>query len=152
MTVDAPPGLGGHREDANNDKKANVENEADCAPKVTIKEADTMKLGPLPEAPRLTLWKQSVRDKVVSASGRGQVAFDWILEAENFEIPDDNLEAKGTFESLDAKFSSALNDILRGRIATIIMDAKEKAALKGKRVSGRLVYRMVLKEYNLDRC
>ena len=152
LTVDAPPGLDRHKEDGNDNKKASVEDEADSTPKVTVKEADTMKLGPLPEAPRLTLWKQSVRDKVVSASGRGEAAFAWILEAENFEIPDDSLEARGPFESMDAKLSSALNDILRGRIATIIMDAKEKAALKGKRISGRLVYRMVLKEYNLDRC
>ena len=49
--------------------------------KVTIKEADVIKLAALPEVAQFVNWKQQVPGKVVSASGRGDEAFAWIRQA-----------------------------------------------------------------------
>ena len=148
--VDPPPGLGHEKaapdvpprgpsgSDDGREKQHEVTDDFEYDLKIAVKEADGIKLLPLPEAPRLTQWKQHLRDKVVSASGRGDEAFKWILQAENPEIPDEALAPRGKFVSLDAKLGAAFNDILKGRIGTIITDAKEKAAERGDRFSGRL--------------
>ena len=114
-----------------------------------------MKVASLPDPARLTPWKQSVRDSVVTTSGRGQEAFQWILQAEDFQVPDEALEPDNKYASVDAKLGKAFSDILGGRaggrIGTIITDAKERAAADGRRLPGRLIYRMILRQFNVNR-
>ena len=163
LNMDAPPGLeAGHlggppprpdEEAVDPDRGVNAIHNEEL--KIVLKEGDSMKVPPIPEPARLTQWKQSVRDSVVTTSGRGQEAFRWILQAEDFQVPDENLEPSVQYASVDAKLGKAFSDILGGRaggrIGTIITDAKERAAAEGRRLPGRLIYRMILRQFNVNR-
>ena len=151
--VDPPPGLdpGPPGLDPGAGPRADAAAKEEMRAEVMIKEEASMKLLALPEAPRLTQWQQHLRDKVVSVSGRGDEAFLWIREAENMDIPDERLTISQKFASVDAKLAAAFNDVLRGRIGTIISDEKEKMAREGRRLSGRQTYRMILRQYAMNR-
>ena len=88
--------------------------------KVVIKEADSIKLLPLPDVAQITAWKQHVRSKVVSASGRGDEAFSWILDAEDKDIDDSDLKPSRKFLTIDAKLHTAVKEIAKGRIGAVI--------------------------------
>ena len=93
-----------------------------------MKEGAVFKLMPLPEPPKLTQWKQHLRDKVVNASGLGEEAFAWVMVAEDMSVDISQLVVTSKFAAVDASLAAAFNDILRGRIGTIISDEKEKMA------------------------
>ena len=119
--------------------------------KVTVKEADSIKLNQLPEVPMFIAWKQHVRAKVVSASGRGEEAFRWIRRAEDESVNFHDLRASGDFASTDAKLHSAIKDVAKGRIGTLITREVEEAAEKGIMLSGRQLYRLVIMEYQMEK-
>ena len=73
------------------------------AHKTKIKEADTIKLLPLPDVPQFEAWKNSLRSQVMAASGRRDEAFHWILEVEDEQFTYDDLADCTDFESLDSK-------------------------------------------------
>ena len=50
--------------------------------KTKIKEADSIKLPPLPDVPQFEAWKNSLRSQVMAASGRRDEAFRWIVRSE----------------------------------------------------------------------
>ena len=156
--VEAPPGLGpsggpGGGPSPSNRPHARAETDlppVQCDDKVIIKEKGSFKLMPYPATEKLTIWKQHLRDKVTTASGRSSKAFPWILQAEDMNVPDSDLLDSGEFASVDAELSAAFNDIARGRLGALIADEKERAAKEGRQLSGRYLYRLVLRQYSFN--
>jgi len=144
-----PPGL--HDDDAPGEDFQDDQFENLFVPKVTVKEADSIKLNQLPEVPMFVAWKQHVRAKVVSASGRGERAFQWIRRAENEAVSFEELKATGEFTSTDAKLHAAIKDVAKGRIGTTITREVEEAAERGVMLSGRQLYRLVIQEYQMEK-
>ena len=86
---------------------------ADAAPsakptKAKVKEADHVKLSPLPTATEFPAWRSSVRKEVAAASGTGEEAFRWIMEVESPDATFELLADCGSFPSLDTKLGSAI--------------------------------------------
>ena len=80
-----------------------------------MKEAETIKIPPLPSATQFRSWKVSVRTEVTAAGGKGDVAFQWILAAESPSSTFESLAKSGAgFESLDAKLAAAMAKISHG--------------------------------------
>jgi len=98
--------------------------------KARIKEAETIKIPPLPSATQFRSWKVSVRTEVTAASGRGDVAFKWILLAESPSSSFESLATSGTgFESLDAKLAAAMTKLSHGELGRLFSLATEHERL-----------------------
>ena len=118
---------------------------------VKTKEADDIKIPPLPEVPRFLSWKQQVRDNVMSASGRGREVYPWLLEVENMSISFDALANSYGLDSLDVKLSAAINKVKKGRVEKILTNMDETAAAQGGYISGRQKLRVIYEQYELDK-
>ena len=152
----APPGLPDptsfvEKESARADDLHEDQFEDMFVTKVTVKEADSIRLNQLPEVSMFTAWKQHLRAKVVSASGRGDEAFRWILRAEDENTDFKDLQAAGSFRSTDAKLHAAIKDIAKGRLGTLITREVEEAAERGVMLSGRQLYKLILNEYQMEK-
>ena len=115
------------------------------------KEAESIKLKALPLPAQFQAWRQGVRTEVAAASGRGQVAFSWICEAENESA---TFESMGicdkSFVSLDTKLCSALTAILKGDIGRRINVRVEEMARAGVMMRGRQILFLIYGENALD--
>ena len=62
-----------------------------------MKEADIIdiRLPNAPDPPHFDKWQATVRQEVVAASGRGQAAFEWMLEVERPGVNFDDLSSPG---------------------------------------------------------
>ena len=67
------------------------------------READVIKIGTLPNAQQFSAWRLLVRDEVAAASGKGQLAFTWVMETELPGATYDTLADSGNFVNLDVK-------------------------------------------------
>ena len=61
------------------------------------KEAESIKLSPLPSVPQFRSWKLALRDEVASASGLPELGFRWICEVEQSSCTIENLADNGLF-------------------------------------------------------
>ena len=67
------------------------------------KEAESVKIPNIPQAPAFRNWKSAVREEVVAASGYPEQGFAWISEVEASGAKIDDFAGSGWFPSLDAK-------------------------------------------------
>lgn len=119
-------------------------------PKTKIKEADTIKLLPLPDVPQFEAWKNNLRSQVMAASGRRDEAFHWILEVEDEQFTYDDLADCTDFETLDSKLSAAIGIVAKGSIGRLLT-RKMKTAAKNKTIlSSRQLLKLIYKQYDLD--
>jgi hypothetical protein len=115
-----------------------------------VKEADTVKVPPLPNPQQYRAWRSTVRNAVTAASGRGEEAFKWILQAEKATATLRSLADSRRFDSLDAKLAAALTEVASGELGRRINLAVELEASKGKMLKGRQILWMVHDHHKLD--
>jgi hypothetical protein len=112
------------------------------------KEAEKVAIPAMPDSAHgLRTWRNAVRTEVTSASGKGEVAFLWIMETENPEHNFETLSDPGEFVSLDAKLASALTKLAKGELGREIVQQQELAAKSSKMLKGRHILWMVYQYY-----
>ena len=62
-------------------------------------------------------WRIRVRDAVIAASSKPDLAFQWIEEVFRTDQPTEALKDSGKFVTLDAKLMSSLTNICEGDFA-----------------------------------
>jgi hypothetical protein len=107
------------------------------------KEADQIKLAAIPKtATGFRAWRNSARCEVTAASGRGDEAFAWILEAEAEGASFEKLASSGDdFKSLDIKLASSLAKLTHDELGRTITLATEREAKDGRLIKGRQISR-----------
>jgi hypothetical protein len=116
-----------------------------------IKEADSVKVQPLPEMPGFRAWKVALRDEVVAASGRGDEAFAWIQRVERSDATMDNLAHSGRkFLSIDLKLKAGLAKVAHGELGRLLTQATEDEAKKGRPLKGRQALWMVYRHFEIN--
>ena len=108
--------------------------------KVYAKEADSVKLKPVPTPGMFYIWQQDLREEIVCASGRGDTAFKWALEIEAKETTFDSLADSGKFVSLDVKLGRAAREAAshNDSLSKLLQDkrnqigVKEETIMKGR--------------------
>ena len=98
-----------------------------------VKEAETIRVAPLPNAGGFRAWRLALITEVTAASGRGDQAFAWLHFVEHPNISIHELRHSNGFESLDSKIlaglvRAAVNTTVGGQISR----EQEKAARNGK--------------------
>ena len=120
-------------------------------PRVTTKEADVIKLLPLPDkAGKFRAWKLSTRRKIIAASADPARAYPWIKEVENRLKGFDEFRSSGDFSTLDTKLGSALSDLAKGELGRRLTLATEKEDKDGRNVTGRQLLKVVYDYYKTD--
>ena len=115
-----------------------------------IKEADHVKLQALPNTVQFRGWRTLVRDEVLAASGRGKIAFEWIIEVEKPGATYAAMANVGDFESLDGKLSAALTKVMTGELGRKVNQVKETGTKDGVLVRGRQVLWLVYDHYRIN--
>lgn len=93
----------------------------------------------------------TVREEVMVASGRGQLAWDWISEVEKDGQTFEGLADSGPdFVSLDSKLSVAIGSIASGVVAQDIFNRMDSLATDGKMITGRQKYFLYLSHLAYD--
>ena len=85
------------------------------------KEAESVKIAALPNAPQFRGWKLALRAEVAAASGAPEAGFIWIKRVEAKETTLEDLGDSQEFASLDAKLASALAKLTTGDLARTIL-------------------------------
>ena len=67
-------------------------NEAKARGSSKVKEADTVKVPPMPTPQQYRAWRAAIRSQVTAASGRGEAAFQWVMQAEWHETTHEMLQ------------------------------------------------------------
>ena len=99
-----------------------------------VREADSIKITNYPNTVNFRAWQSAVRLEVVSASGLGEVAFDWIGEVELPDTTFGSLANSGPkFVSLDNKLATALIKAAHGELGRQITLEVELAAKEKKK-------------------
>ena len=119
-------------------------------PAVKIREADSIKLSPLPATPRFDARKIALRSEVVAASGRPQSAFNWIIQTENPKTTFEEMADCGEFESLGCTLASALGKIAKGSIGRVLTNATKSMAKRSLMTSGRQLLHLTYEQYALE--
>ena len=125
----------------------------DHRPSVMIrtKEADSIKLLPLPErAGQFRKWRLSTRRKVIAASTDSAKSYKWIKEVEDPAKTFDNFRDSGKFPTLDSKLGSAISDLAKGELGRRVTLATEKEDKDGRNVTGRQLLKLVYDYYRTD--
>ena len=121
------------------DKKSDDEGTDGEKPKNKAKEAEkiTFPKFPLPEQYRN--WRIRVREAVVAASDKPDMAFEWLSKVWAKESTEEQLRDPEGFVTLDAKVLSAITNVLEGEFARQTDTFKEREANAGRPVRGRQV-------------
>ena len=127
------------REGSKKDKKSDDEGTDGEKPKNKAKEAEkiTFPKFPLPEQYRN--WRIRVREAVVAASDKPDMAFEWLSKVWAKESTEEQLRDPEGFVTLDAKVLSAITNVLEGDFARQMDTFKEREANAGRPVRGRQV-------------
>ena len=121
------------------DKRSDDEGTDGEKPKNKAKEAEkiTFPKFPLPEQYRS--WRIRVREAVVAASDKPDMAFEWLSKVWAKESTEEQLRDPEGFVTLDAKVLSAITNVLEGEFARQTDTFKEREANAGRPVRGRQV-------------
>ena len=121
------------------DKRSDDEGTDGEKPKNKAKEAEkiTFPKFPLPEQYRN--WRIRVREAVVAASDKPDMAFEWLSKVWAKESTEEQLRDPEGFVTLDAKVLSAITNVLEGEFARQTDTFKEREANAGRPVRGRQV-------------
>lgn len=105
--------------------------------------------GPCLPQPQFRAWRLLVPDEVAAASGKGQLAFTWILEIEAQEATYELLSDSGAFVNLDVKPAAALSRMSSGELGRKITQAKEVEARRGLMLKGQQALWLVYQHYRI---
>ena len=116
------------------DKRSDDEGTDGEKPKNKAKEAEkiTFPKFPLPEQYRN--WRIRVREAVVAASDKPDMAFEWLSKVWAKESTEEQLRDPEGFVTLDAKVLSAITNVLEGEFARQTDTFKEREANAGRPV------------------
>ena len=104
---------------------------------------------PLPENYRD--WRIRVRDAVIAASAKPDLAFHWVEEVFKTDQSVEALKDSGKFVTLDAKLMSSLANICEGDFARQLDIFKEEQAKSGTPARGRQALLMIHKHFSPSR-
>ena len=113
------------------------------------KEAESIRLPPLPTVPQFRSWKLALRDEVAGASGQPDLGYRWICEVDQSSCTIESLADSGTFPSLDAKLAAALAKITTGELSRQINVHKERFAAKSTFMKVRQVLWEIYRHYQI---
>ena len=111
---------------------------------IRCKEAEGIKIAPIPAPQYIRTWRQRLREEVCSASGNPDEAFKWIVRVEDRDATFDEFGNSGGFVTLDTKLAAALSRGLPGDLARKVEHAKEKLTMERRMLlKGRQILFMV---------
>ena len=115
------------------------------------KESDRILVPKFPQPENYRNWRIRVRDAVIAASAKPDLAFHWVEEVFKTDQPVEALKDSGKFVTLDAKLMSSLTNILEGDFARQLDIFKEEQAKSGTPARGRQALLMIHKHFSTSR-
>ena len=115
------------------------------------KEPDQVLVPKFPQPENYRNWRIRVRDDVIAASSKLDLAFQWIEEVFKTDQTLDSLRDSGKFVTLDAKLMSSLTNICEGDFARQLDIFKEEQAKSGTPARGRQALLMIHKHFSTSR-
>ena len=115
------------------------------------KESDRVMIPKFPQPENYRNWRIKVRDAVIAASSKPDVAFHWIEEVFKTDQAVEALKDSGKFVTLDAKLMSSFTNICDGDFARQLDIFKEEQAKWGTHARGRQAVLMIHKHFSTSR-
>ena len=100
--------------------------------------ADKIVLAKQPETGQFRQWWLNMLEQVSQAHVDSEGAYKWAKQCQLRPLPDEEIDNPSKFYAhLDAKWSAALNQVVRGTVASSIAVAQQRVDAEGRRISGR---------------
>ena len=115
------------------------------------KESDRILVPKFPQPENYRNWRIRVRDAIIAASAKPDLAFQWVEEVFRTDQSVDALKDSGKFVTLDAKLMSSLTNICEGDFARQLDIFKEEQAKSGTPARGRQALLMIHKHFSTSR-
>ena len=115
------------------------------------KESDRILVPKFPQPENYRNWRIRVRDAIIAASAKPDLAFQWVEEVFRTDQSVDALKDSGKFATLDAKLMSSLTNICEGDFARQLDIFKEEQAKSGTPARGRQALLMIHKHFSTSR-
>ena len=115
------------------------------------KESDRILVPKFPQPENYRNWRIRVRDAVIAASAKPDLAFEWVEEVLKTDQSVEALKDSGKFVTLDAKLMSSLTNICEGDFARQLDIFKEEQAKSGTPARGRQALLMIHKHFSTSR-
>ena len=115
------------------------------------KESDRILVPKFPQPENYRNWRIRVRDAVIAASSKPDLAFQWVEEVFKTDQSVEALKDSGKFVTLDAKLMSSLTNICEGDFARQLDIFKEEQAKSGTPARGRQALLMIHKHFSTSR-
>ena len=115
------------------------------------KESDRVLVPKFPQPENYRNWRIRVRDAVIAASAKPDLAFQWIEEVFRTDQTVEALKDSGKCVTLDAKLMSSLTNICEGDFARQLDIFKEEQAKSGTPARGRQALLMIHKHFSTSR-
>ena len=115
------------------------------------KESDRILVPKFPQPENYRNWRIRVRDAIIAASAKPDLAFQWVEEVFRTDQSADALKDSGKFATLDAKLMSSLTNICEGDFARQLDIFKEEQAKSGTPARGRQALLMIHKHFSTSR-
>ena len=115
------------------------------------KEPDRILVPKFPQPENYRNWRIRVRDAVIAASSKPDLAFQWVEEVFKTDQSVEALKDSGMFVTLDAKLMSSRTNICEGDFARQLDIFKEEQAKSGTPARGRQALLMTHKHFSTSR-
>ena len=115
------------------------------------KESDRILVPKFPQPENYRNWRIRVRDAIIAASAKPDLAFQWVEEVFKTDQSIEALKDSGKFVTLDAKLMSSLTNICEGDFARQLDIFKEEQAKSGTPARGRQALLMIHKHFSTSR-
>ena len=115
------------------------------------KESDRILVPKFPQPENYRNWRIRVRDAIIAASAKPDLAFQWVEEVFKTDQSVEALKDSGKFVTLDAKLMSSLTNICEGDFARQLDIFKEEQAKSGTPARGRQALLMIHKHFSTRR-
>ena len=115
------------------------------------KESDRILVPRFPQPENYRNWRIRVRDAIIAASAKPDLAFQWVEEVFRTDQSVEALKDSGKFVTLDAKLMSSLTNICEGDFARQLDIFKEEQAKSGTPARGRQALLMIHKHFSTSR-
>ena len=109
-----------------------------------------MNIPRFPDAVRYKNWRQAVGDELISAFGRPEEDFVWVLESEMCSATYASMADSGSFLTLDMKLAAALSAHSTGEIGRQLSMNKAEERKNGVMVKGRQLLCMIGEYYRVN--
>ena len=115
------------------------------------KESDRILVPKFPQPENYRNWRIRVRDAIIAASAKPDLAFQWVEEVFKTDQSVEALKDSGKFVTLDAKLMSSLTNICEGDFARQLDIFKDEQAKSGTPARGRQALLMIHKHFSTSR-